>query len=174
MTLALSPEEEIMRYCSLWLWDYLRRVVAAGSGIQGFIVPLSGGLDSASVACIVFCLAKLLHEAVYGRKDQAVAKALKPIFDSEAHPGATPNDICGRLLRCVYLQSAYSGADSLDRARSLAALIGAQFECYNFAHLYETIVKTAPRGVKPTEADKGGVTLQQQNVQVSFWVGVLF
>ena len=155
-----------MRYCSLWLWDYLRRVVAAGSGIRGFIVPLSGGLDSAAVACIVFCLARLLHEAVYRRGDQAVARQLLPVFDTRERPDATPQDICGSLLRCVYLQSAFSGADSLDRARSLATLIGAQFECYNFARLYQEIVSSAPRAVPATAADPGGVTLQQQNVQV--------
>ena len=61
----LMPEEEI-RYCSLitaahrhtpplhslgpacWLWDYLRR-----SSLSGFFLPLSGGLDSSSVACLV-------------------------------------------------------------------------------------------------------------------------
>ena len=30
------------------MWDYLRR-----SGLTGFLLPLSGGLDSASVACLV-------------------------------------------------------------------------------------------------------------------------
>lgn len=166
LNLSLSPEEEIMRYCSLWLWDYLRRVVAAGSGIQGFIVPLSGGLDSASVACLVFCLSKLLHYQVYVRKNKAIAEQLGLIFKWTSKEDPTPKDICGQLLRCVYLQTKFSGSDSLERASSLAGLIGAQFESYNFAHLYESIVETAPRRVKATEKDPGGVTLQQQNVQV--------
>ena len=42
-----------------WLWDYLRR-----SGGSGFFLPLSGGLDSASVACIVSNMAWLVCDAV--------------------------------------------------------------------------------------------------------------
>ncbi|KAG8383559.1 hypothetical protein BUALT_Bualt04G0026200 [Buddleja alternifolia] len=42
------PEEEIGLGASCWLWDYLRR-----SGASGFLLPLSGGADSSSVAAIV-------------------------------------------------------------------------------------------------------------------------
>lgn len=34
-----------------WLWDYLRR-----SNAGGFLLPLSGSADSASVAAIIRCL----------------------------------------------------------------------------------------------------------------------
>uniref|UniRef100_H3B705 Glutamine-dependent NAD(+) synthetase n=1 Tax=Latimeria chalumnae TaxID=7897 RepID=H3B705_LATCH len=34
-----------------WLWDYLRR-----SGQAGFLLPLSGGIDSSATACIVFSM----------------------------------------------------------------------------------------------------------------------
>lgn len=39
-----------------WLWDYLRR-----SGQGGFFLPLSGGVDSASTACIV---SSMCHQVV--------------------------------------------------------------------------------------------------------------
>ena len=42
-----------------WLWDYLRR-----SGANGFLLPLSGGADSASVAAIVGCMCQLVVEAI--------------------------------------------------------------------------------------------------------------
>ena len=42
------PEEECCLGPACWLWDYLRR-----SGAAGFLLPLSGGADSASVASIV-------------------------------------------------------------------------------------------------------------------------
>lgn len=44
-----SPEEEIALSTGCWLWDYLRR-----SGACGFLVPLSGGIDSCATACMVF------------------------------------------------------------------------------------------------------------------------
>lgn len=48
-----TPEEEISRGPALWLWDMLRR-----SGAGGFFLCLSGGLDSSSVACIVYSMCR--------------------------------------------------------------------------------------------------------------------
>ncbi|KAM0854461.1 hypothetical protein ACQ4PT_050421 [Festuca glaucescens] len=49
------PEEEIAFGPSCWLWDYLRR-----SRASGFLLPLSGGADSSSVAAIVGCMCQLV------------------------------------------------------------------------------------------------------------------
>ena len=49
--------QEIAHAPALWLWDYLRR-----SGARGFFLPLSGGADSAAVACIVASMAKILFD----------------------------------------------------------------------------------------------------------------
>ena len=49
------PEEEIALGPACWLWDYLRR-----SGASGFLLPLSGGADSSSVAAIVGCMCQLV------------------------------------------------------------------------------------------------------------------
>ncbi|KAG8382766.1 hypothetical protein BUALT_Bualt05G0111400 [Buddleja alternifolia] len=55
-----SPEEEIAFGPGCWLWDYLRR-----SGASGFLLPLSGGADSSSVAAIVGCMVKELIRDAY-------------------------------------------------------------------------------------------------------------
>ncbi|KAL6579251.1 hypothetical protein OROMI_009467 [Orobanche minor] len=49
------PEEEIALGPACWLWDYLRR-----SGAAGFLLPLSGGADSSSVAAIVSSMCQLV------------------------------------------------------------------------------------------------------------------
>jgi NH3-dependent NAD+ synthetase len=49
------PEEEIAYGPACWLWDYLRR-----SGASGFLLPLSGGADSAATAAIVGCMTQAL------------------------------------------------------------------------------------------------------------------
>jgi len=41
------------------MWDYLRR-----SGQGGYFLPLSGGIDSSSSACIVASMCHLVCEAV--------------------------------------------------------------------------------------------------------------
>lgn len=64
-TEAISPvmlpkvytlEEEIATGPACWLWDYLRR-----SGQSGFFLPLSGGVDSSSVACIVYSMCHMVR-----------------------------------------------------------------------------------------------------------------
>ena len=42
-----------------WMWDYLRR-----SAQGGFFLPLSGGIDSSSSACLVASMCHLVVEAV--------------------------------------------------------------------------------------------------------------
>ncbi|CAI5537588.1 unnamed protein product [Closterium sp. Naga37s-1] len=70
LTLAIShplqiryhlPEEEIALGPACWLWDYLRR-----SGASGFLLPLSGGADSSSVAAIVGCMCQLVAKGAVG------------------------------------------------------------------------------------------------------------
>ena len=52
-----SPEEEILLGPACWLWDYLRR-----SGQGGFLLPLSGGLDSSSTATLVYSMCNLVRQ----------------------------------------------------------------------------------------------------------------
>ncbi|KAJ4947854.1 hypothetical protein JOQ06_009885 [Pogonophryne albipinna] len=54
-----TPEEEISLGPACWLWDYLRR-----SGQAGFLLPLSGGVDSSSTACIVYSMCVLICQAI--------------------------------------------------------------------------------------------------------------
>ena len=49
------PEQEIAFGPACWLWDYLRR-----SGAAGFLLPLSGGADSSSVAAIVGAMCQMV------------------------------------------------------------------------------------------------------------------
>lgn len=55
-----DPYEEIALGPACWLWDYLRR-----SGATGYLLPLSGGADSSSVAGIVGCMCQLVVKGFY-------------------------------------------------------------------------------------------------------------
>lgn len=154
--LSLKPEEEICYYCSLWLWDYLRRC-----GSKGFIVPLSGGLDSASVACLVFCLCNLLWKQVTQQNRYIISK-LEELLSTKSGTWTSSKSICHHLLKCAYLSTRFSGQHSENRARNLAFLINAEFIKYNFDDLYRTILETVPLSSRSSDL---GVTLIQQNVQ---------
>lgn len=54
-----TPEEEIMNGPACWLWDYLRR-----SGQGGFLLPLSGGVDSSTTATIVYSMCHKVVQSV--------------------------------------------------------------------------------------------------------------
>jgi hypothetical protein len=41
-----------------WLWDYLRR-----SRVQGYFLPLSGGIDSCATAVIIHSMCRLVCQA---------------------------------------------------------------------------------------------------------------
>jgi len=164
-----SPQEEIMMYGSLWLWDYLRRCPT----MKGFIVPLSGGLDSSSVACLVYSLSILLFnhlqfsnlekhfinslQKICGLKEKNLKEIIK-----------RPQDICSHLLLCCYLKTKYSSEDSGRRAQQLSDLIGAQFVNYDFTSIYENIddsLKTLLRQLDSSFVQTDHVTLLQQNLQ---------
>ena len=52
---SYNADEEISMGPPCWLWDYLRRSKQAG-----FFLPLSGGVDSSSVACIVYSMCTMV------------------------------------------------------------------------------------------------------------------
>jgi NAD+ synthase (glutamine-hydrolysing) len=111
-----SKEEEFTRATALGLFDYLRK-----SRSQGFVVSLSGGADSAAVACLVSLLcdfalaelgaaglrAKLAHCRGLERKEQA-------------------RDFVAQLLTTVYQRTANSSEVTSNAARALAQALGAQ------------------------------------------------
>ena len=71
----ICAEEEIARGPALWMWDYLRR-----SGASGFFLPLSGGVDSCSVAIIVYSMCTLIVDFLERTKDENVLKDLRKVW----------------------------------------------------------------------------------------------
>jgi NAD+ synthase (glutamine-hydrolysing) len=110
-------EEEFTRAVALGLFDYLRK-----SRSEGFVVSLSGGADSAGVACLVaaavsFGVAELGVEAFRSRL--AYARRLQG--------AAGVRDLVHALLLCVYQATENSSAITRDAARAVAEAVGAEF-----------------------------------------------
>lgn len=113
-----SRRDELIVAPALWLFDYLRQ----SGGASGFLLPLSGGLDSGSVALVVFRLAELLAEGC--------RSGVRPVSDfvrdrlliTSASP--EPRAICGRLLTTIYLGTEHSSEASRQRAAALALALG--------------------------------------------------
>ena len=58
MDVGVNADEGYSFGPACWLWDYLRR-----SRTQGYLLPLSGGIDSCATAVIVYSMCRLAVDA---------------------------------------------------------------------------------------------------------------
>jgi NAD+ synthase (glutamine-hydrolysing) len=123
-------EEEFLRAEALALFDYLRK-----SGAQGFVVSLSGGCDSSSVACLVALSARLARRAL---GPDGIAARLGHIPGLET---ADERALVGRLLTTVYQATAQSSEVTRTAARNVAAALGARHLELDVDPLVEGYVK---------------------------------
>ena len=140
--LNLRPEQEIFYFTSLWLWDYLRKCKFA----KGFIVPLSGGLDSCSVALIVYSMCNLIARHIELPEIREELQCILQLANAQQldqfiaeHNDQLDKVLCARLLRCCYLKTLYSGEASQRRANELAESICAEFHVLDFSETYQNI-----------------------------------
>ncbi|XP_034536588.1 glutamine-dependent NAD(+) synthetase [Notolabrus celidotus] len=113
-----TPEEEISLGPACWLWDYLRR-----SGQAGFLLPLSGGVDSSSAACIIHSMCVLICQAVEDGNMQVLEDVRRVVWDDSYSP-QHPRELCGRIFTTCYMASENSSEDTCSRAKDLANQIG--------------------------------------------------
>lgn len=120
----ICAEEEIARGPALWIWDYLRR-----SPASGFFLPLSGGVDSSSVAIIVYSMCRLIVEYVSElglnsvQEDPVVADVRRIVKDKSYLP-KDARELCGRIFTTCYMGSENSSETTRNFAATLAKAIG--------------------------------------------------
>ena len=114
------PEEEIALGPACWLWDYLRRSHAAG-----FIVPLSGGIDSCATATIVYSMCRLVVSEIEQGNGAVIADAERLCMGDDPTT-TTAEQFCNRVFSTVFMgMQQQSSRETRDRARELSAAIGA-------------------------------------------------
>ncbi|XP_070684228.1 glutamine-dependent NAD(+) synthetase-like [Pempheris klunzingeri] len=113
-----TPEDEISLGPACWLWDYLRR-----SGQAGFLLPLSGGVDSSSTACIVYSMCVLVCQAIEDGNSQ-VLQDVRGVVGDDSYSPQHPKELCGRIFTTCYMASENSSEDTCSRAKQLANQIG--------------------------------------------------
>lgn len=114
-----SPEEEIAFGPSCWLWDYLRR-----SGASGFLLPLSGGADSSSVAAIVGCMCQLVIKEIANGDEQVKADAIRIGQYTKGEFPTDSREFAKRIFYTVYMGTENSSDATRLRAKVLANEIG--------------------------------------------------
>lgn len=114
-----DPEEEIAFGPGCWLWDYLRR-----SGASGFLLPLSGGADSSSVAAIVGCMCQLVVKEIANGDEQVKADAIRIGNYTGGQFPTDSREFAKRIFYTVFMGSENSSEVTKSRAKVLADEIG--------------------------------------------------
>ncbi|KAJ1964871.1 glutamine-dependent NAD(+) synthetase [Dispira parvispora] len=162
-----STAEEISLGPACWLWDYLRR-----SGMSGFFLPLSGGLDSCSTAIIVDSMCRLVLDAAREGNTQVLQDCRRICGypeDSDYIPSST-QEIANHLFHTCFMGTENSGTDTRGRAKALADYIGTYHTDLNMDSVVSavtTLFQTVT-GKKPSYKVHGGShteNLALQNIQ---------
>lgn len=146
--------EEFLRAECLGLFDYLRK-----SRSHGFVVSLSGGVDSAAVSLLA---ARAFDLAVQDLGIEGVQEKLSYI--PEIDRCRTPADLTCRLLTCVYQGTQNSSQRTRDAAEGVARGLHAEYYALDVQPLvsaYTSIVSEALARPLTWEQDD----LALQNIQ---------
>jgi NAD+ synthase (glutamine-hydrolysing) len=147
-------EEEFTRAEALALFDYLRK-----SKSHGFVVSLSGGADSAAVACLVHTMAAL---ALKELGPEALRAKLGRIPHLSVSDDAKA--LIHQLLTTAYQASENSGSVTRQAARAVATEIGAEhyeWEINDIVSRYVDVVEKATG----TKLDWAHHDISLQNIQ---------
>jgi NAD+ synthase (glutamine-hydrolysing) len=124
-------EEEFARAVPLALFDYLRK-----SRSQGFVVSISGGADSATVATMV---ALAVEFAVQELGLPGVKQKLGHI--ERLKEAKSVSQLVRSLLSCVYQSTRNSSQTTREASRSVAEAIGAEFLEFDVDSLVQDYVR---------------------------------
>ncbi len=147
-------EEEFARAVPLALFDYLRK-----SRSQGFVVSISGGADSATVATMV---ALAVEFAVQELGLPGVKNKLRHIERIQQAQSAA--EIVAAILSCVYQATRNSTPTTREAARSVAEALGAEFLEFDVDSLVQDYIGIVSRAIgRPLDWKTDDVALQ--NIQ---------
>ena len=174
------PAEEIGYGPACWLWDYLRR-----SGASGYLLPLSGGADSACTAAIVGCMCQLVAEAVNSGDADIFEEAKRVGRYSEVDAvqmrgHMNPREFAHRIFSTIYMGTlSASSKETRQRSKTLSSQIGSHHTDLDIDTVVESLVALFQRvtGKRPAFRVDGGnasENLALQNIQARVRMVVAF
>ncbi len=143
-------EEEFMRAITLALFDYQRK-----SRSRGFVLSISGGVDSAAAACLVSLMI-----------ERALAQLGGEVFAQKIGlpPQPTARDWTRELLCCAYQPTDNSTEVTRNAATAVAEALGATYYVLDVQHIVEAYENLISDAIGRTLSwDRDDITLQ--NIQ---------
>lgn len=123
VTTRHDKNEEFVMASSLALFDYLRK-----SGSRGFVLSLSGGADSSSIAVLV---AEMVRRGTDELGKEVFLRKLG--MSGSVNPNSTVKEIVGQLFTVAYQGTENSSRDTFESAKMLAESIGAKFHSWSIS-----------------------------------------
>ncbi|XP_043595717.1 glutamine-dependent NAD(+) synthetase isoform X2 [Bombus pyrosoma] len=170
-----TPDEEISLAPACWLWDYLRR-----SCQGGFFLPLSGGVDSASSACMVYSMCDMIVDSVNKGDAQVLSDIRKIVGDCEYVP-TDPKQLCNTLLVTCYMGTENSSAETKARAAELANQIGSYHHSIvidvavsAILTIFQQVTKLTPRFKVQGGSPRENLALQNIQARLRMVIAYLF
>ena len=134
---TLDKNEEFIKLQSLALFDYLRK-----SRSQGFVLSLSGGADSSSIAVFV---SDMINRAVSELGLEGFKKKLSHIESIQNCNSV--DDLKSKLLTCVYQRTKNSSEETQQSAKELAKQIGAEFHNWSVQKGVDRVTKVIEKSL---------------------------
>ncbi|XP_043786606.1 glutamine-dependent NAD(+) synthetase isoform X1 [Apis laboriosa] len=170
-----TVNEEISMAPACWLWDYLRR-----SCQGGFFLPLSGGVDSASSACMVYSMCDMIVNSVKKGDLQVLSDIRKIVGDFEYVP-TDPKQLCNILLVTCYMATENSSAETKTRAAELANQIGSYHHSIiidaavsAILSIFQQVAKLTPRFKVQGGSPRENLALQNIQARLRMVISYLF
>ena len=142
IAIPVANVEEVVNAAACWLWDYLRR-----SGTTGYMLPLSGGADSAATACIVYRMCEIIQAHNTSDSVDQFCKNTKkddqPLEELDANQWDA-KQWCNYILNSVYLPTKFSGTTRI-YAEKFAKDIGASHEVVNIDAIFRSSIRQVTR-----------------------------
>jgi len=160
-----TPQEEISLGPACWMWDYLRR-----SGLQGFFLPLSGGIDSSSTACLIASMCRQVVKAAATGDPQVLKDARRIAGKGDEYVPTDPAEFANHCFYTCYMGTSNSSEETNARAVNLAGEIGSHHLTINIDLAVEAITKifVVSCGMTPKFKVHGGghdENIALQNIQ---------
>jgi NAD+ synthase (glutamine-hydrolysing) len=101
---------------AVYLWDYLSRTMSGG-----FFLALSGGLDSSSVALMVFGMCKLVLKSIQNGEESTL-RDLRAVTGIRDFMPKTAEEIVSKILFSAYMGTVNSGPETRSRKLRLCKM----------------------------------------------------
>ena len=150
----LPKEWEFVQASALGLFDYLRK-----SKSKGFVLSLSGGADSSTIAVLV---AEMVRRGIQELGLERFVQKLGITFTAKTED--PEKELVGILLTTAYQGTRNSSEDTLNSAKKLAESLGAKFHAWTIDEEVQSYTQKIERAIgRKLTWDQDDITLQ--NIQ---------